>query len=109
MIKKVTHAFTNHPSVITEGISDMIQAGKSDDDSKPADVEEDVGEIDKQRGDIESANAFQAIAVSRSGFTGAEEKISKTRDMITQSRGSMVRPDSLDCASTLRVQVSAIL
>lgn len=87
MVKKVTEAFTNLPDVITEGISDMMEAGKADNDPDPVDVEQDVRDLESQKTDIENAGALQTIQASRTGFGNAEDKISKTREMIQQSRG----------------------
>jgi len=87
MVRKVTEAFTNLPDVITEGISDMMEAGKADDDPDPVDVEPDVQDLDKQRAVIEEASVLQTVRVSSDGLDKGEEKINKTRDMIKQSRG----------------------
>mmetsp|Transcript_25800 Transcript_25800/g.38944 ORF Transcript_25800/g.38944 Transcript_25800/m.38944 type:complete len:582 (+) Transcript_25800:90-1835(+) len=87
MIQKVTEAFGNIPEVITEGISDMSEAGKADEDPDPADATEDVKELDANKSDIEAANPFQIIQASRAGISNVESKVLKTRDMIQQSRG----------------------
>jgi hypothetical protein len=85
MIKKVTEGFANLPDVLREGIPE--NAGKSDDDPQPMDVEADVEELDRCRGAINDANDRGVVQAGSDAFSGVERKIGVCRDMIASSRG----------------------
>ena len=80
MIKTVTEGFANLPDVLREGIPK--NAGKSDDDPQPMNVEADIKEPYRCRGAINDANDRGVVQASSDVFLGVEQKISVNRDMI---------------------------
>lgn len=93
MIHKVTEGFENLPDVIKEGIPE--DAGASDDDPEPADVEGDIDELNRNRSAIDEATALNTIQASADGFSGVQDKIEKCSEMITSSRGFAERSNNV--------------
>lgn len=62
--------------IITDGIpDDILEAGSSDADPAPADVESDIREIEEPSAAIDGADMFTAIVASRAGLGGTSDKL----------------------------------
>jgi hypothetical protein len=85
MIKTVTERFANLPDMLREGIPK--NAGKSDDDPQPMDIEADVKEPYRCRGAINDANNRGVMQASSDAFLGVKQKIGICRDMIASLQG----------------------
>ena len=86
MIQRVKEGFDKLPKVIKDGIPDIADAGTLDEDPDPANVDDDIADMDRCRGDIEDANAFSSIRVSANSFSSVREKAVMCGKMIESSQ-----------------------
>lgn len=94
MVKKVMEGVKNLPAVLTEGIPE--NAGKSENDPAPPNVNSDVENLNKCRGDIEQANAVGIISASTNGIAKVKDEFAVCQDMVIRSRGF-----ASDCNGTI--------
>jgi len=87
LIDTVKQGWEGLPSIITDGIDDLVEAGKSDDDSSPADVEGDISELDACRGEVESAGLFETVQALLKSFTGVSDKVEVCKSMLSTAEG----------------------
>lgn len=86
MVDRVTEGFHKIPPILTKGI-DMKQAGREDRDPDPANVENDITELQEATRDIESSNLLGAVQAGAKGFTGVSNKASVCKDMLQKVEG----------------------
>lgn len=87
MTDRVSDGFENLPNVITEGMPDVKEAGKVEDDPKPADVEQDIEKMDKCRSAIEDADTLCAVKAGVDGFSGVANEVDICKGMLNTSLG----------------------
>jgi hypothetical protein len=95
MIDRVREGFENLPSIVTEGITD--DDGVQDDDPDPADVEQNVKDLEANREEINNATVVEAIQVGSRGFSNASDQVTNTKDLI-----QMVRSFAENCMAVLQ-------
>jgi hypothetical protein len=86
MVDRVTEGFKNLPGILTEGI-DVSTEGKQDDDPDPANMEDDITEIEAARSAVEEADVIHAVRAGVEGFSGVSEKTSVSRDQLQLVEG----------------------
>jgi gas vesicle protein len=82
MVSQVKSAYDDLPEIVTDGIPDMVEAGASEDDPAPPDVEGDVEELESARYAIDNADIMSAVRESVQGFSGVSDKVAISNDML---------------------------
>jgi hypothetical protein len=86
MVDRVDEGFRAMPDILTDGI-DVAEEGKEDDDPEPANVEEDIVELEKARESIENADMIRAVSEGVNGFSGVSGKVGVCRELLELVEG----------------------
>jgi len=87
LIDTVRQGWEGLPSIVTDGIDDLVGSGRSDDDPSPADVEGDISELDICRGEVESAGLLETVQALLKSFTGVSDKVDLCKSMLSSAEG----------------------
>lgn len=80
MVDRVREGFSNLPPMVTEGISE--DAGVSDRDPEPANVEDNIVDLAASREAIASANIIAAVKVGSAGFSNVSDKVGIAKELL---------------------------
>ena len=80
MVDRVREGFANLPPMVTEGISE--DAGVSDRDPEPANVEDNIMDLAASREAIDSANIVAAVKVGSAGFSNVSDKVGIAKELL---------------------------
>jgi hypothetical protein len=97
MVDRVTEGFKNLPDILTEGIN-VVEEGKQEDDPEPANMENDITDIEAARSAIEEADVIQAARAGMKGFSGVSEKTSISREQL-----QLVEGFASSCSATIEL------
>jgi hypothetical protein len=81
MVERVTEGFQNLPEIITADVN-VEEEGKSDDDKEPADIEENVTQLEHNREVIDQSDIITAAKASVDGFRGVLDNADNCRNML---------------------------
>lgn len=95
MVKRVSEGFHNLPEIVTADINEK-EDGKSDKDTVPGDIEENVAILEKSREAIDNSDVVSAAIVSMEAFRNVKEEADTCRDML-----ALVEGFTGDCNSTI--------
>jgi len=87
MIDTVKQGWDGLPPIVTDGIDDLVEAGKADDDPSPADTERDIADLDSCKGEVDSSSLLNVAQVSMNCFSGVSDKVEVCKSMLETSQG----------------------
>ena len=87
MVEKVKETYDELPDIITDGIPEMMEAGSSNEDPIPPDVQKDIDDLERAEEIVADSNLISAVRATRDGFSGVSDKILISRDMMESFQG----------------------
>lgn len=80
MVDRVREGFSNLPPMVTEGIAE--NAGVSDRDPEPANVEDNIVDLEASREAINNANIVAAVNVGSAGFSNVSDIVGIAKELL---------------------------
>ncbi|KAI2489334.1 hypothetical protein MHU86_25247 [Fragilaria crotonensis] len=80
MVDRVREGFSNLPPMVTEGIAE--NAGVSDRDPEPANVEDNIIDLEASREAINNANIVAAVNVGSAGFSNVSDNVGIAKELL---------------------------
>ena len=87
MVETVKETYDELPDIITDVISEMMEAGSSNKDSIPPDVQNNIDDLERAEEINADSNLISAARATRDGFSGVSDKIVISRDMMESFQG----------------------
>ena len=95
MVDRVREGFSNLPDMVTEGIAE--DAGVSDRDPEPANVEDCIIYLEASREAIHNADIVDAVKVGSAGFSNVSDKVGIAKELL-----AMLQEFAGTCMKTIK-------
>jgi hypothetical protein len=80
MVDRVREGYSNLPPMVTEGIPE--NAGTSDRDPAPANVEDNIVDLEASKEAINNANVLAAVQAGSRGFSNVSDKVGIAKELL---------------------------
>jgi hypothetical protein len=96
MVERVSEGFQNLPDILTANVN-LEEEGKQNDDREPDDIEENIAQLEKSRGEIDESNIVSAAVKTVGGFRDVLDNEMSCQDMLT-----LVEGFTKNCSATIK-------
>jgi hypothetical protein len=96
MVERVSEGFQNLPDILTANVN-LEEEGKQDDDREPDDIEQNIAQLEKSRGEIDESNIVSAAVKTVGGFRDVLDNEMSCQDML-----GLVEGFTGNCSATIK-------